>query len=202
MVPAIEPTDQELVEKVKGGDLAQYGELMHRYEKKLLFYAQKLVNNPDKAADVVQESFIKAYININQFNPRYPFANWIYRIVHNEAINYIKKYQREISLEDNDWISLTLRAKTDLEAEMADKEIRQSVRRSLDKLPLKYRSPLILFYLEGMSYREIAQILNIPQATVGTNISRGKKLLKSIHLEQTKLGTKRQNGKRTNDQND
>lgn len=185
-MPYRELTDQELVEKVKNGELSVYGELMHRYEHKLLFYAEKLVGNHDKAADVVQEAFIKAYVNIQSFNPKYPFANWIYRIVHNEAINYIKKYRREISLEDNDWISLNLRAKTDLQQEMADKEVRTSLRRSLSKLPLKYRSPLILFYLEGMSYKEIAQILKIPQATVGTNISRGKKLLRTIHENTTK----------------
>lgn len=191
-------SDNQLIERVKAGELETYGEIMRRYQNKLLFYAEKLVGSHDKAADVVQESFIKAYVNIQSFNPKYPFANWIYRIVHNEAINHIKKYRREISLEDNDWISQNLRASTNLEQELVDKEVSRNLRSNLKKLPLKYRAPLMLFYIEGMSYKEIAQILAIPQATVGTNISRGKKILRIVYSEHNKQRKKHSKDKSNN----
>ena len=88
-------SDEELVEIIKSKDKEIFAEIIKRYEKKLLRYANYLLNDSDKASDVVQESFIKAYVNLNSFNNKFKFSSWIYRIVHNEAINHINKNKYE-----------------------------------------------------------------------------------------------------------
>ena len=84
--------DQEIVDLIRTKDKELYSELVKRYEDKLMRYALSIVGNEQKAADVVQQSFIKAYVNLQSFNLKKKFSSWIYRIVHNEAINEIKKY--------------------------------------------------------------------------------------------------------------
>lgn len=172
--------DEELVELVRTQDQELYSEVVRRYQDKLVRYATSLIQDEDKAADVVQEAFIKAFVNLKGFNLKKKFSSWIYRIVHNEAINYLKKHKREISLENNQWIERTVDSGQDIEKDFNRKEAEKMLYQSLNELPLKYRSPLTLFYLEEKSYEEISDVLRIPVGTVGTRISRGKKLMRTI----------------------
>lgn len=181
-------SDEAVVELVRNEDQELYREIVKRYQAKLLRYAAYLIRDEAKAADVVQEAFIKAFINLKGFNLKKKFSSWIYRIVHNETINYLKKHKKEISLENNHW----LKSKEDVEADFNRKEARKMLYQSLKKLPLKYRSPLVLFYLEEKSYEEISDVLRIPVGTVGTRINRGKKMMRSIY---------KQKGGETNAQN-
>jgi len=173
--------DEELVELVRNKDQELYSELVKRYQNKLIHYALYLIQDEDKAADIVQESFIKAFINLNGFNIKKKFSSWIYRIVHNETINYIRKHKKEISLENNKWIEETIKGKEDVEESFNKKEVKEMLDLSLKELPIKYRSPLTLFYLEEKTYEEISDVLRMPVGTVGTRINRGKKMLKVIY---------------------
>ena len=174
-------SDEELVALVCNQDQEQYRELVKRYQDKLMRYAIGLIQDEDKAADVVQQAFIKAFVNLRGFNTKKKFSSWIYRIVHNEAINYIKKYQKEISLEANLWLEQSLVSNNNVEEDFDRKQARKVLYLSLQKLPLKYRSPLVLFYLEEKTYEEISDVLRIPVGTVGTRINRGKKLMRTIY---------------------
>ena len=86
-------TDEEIVEKVQSEDQEFYNYLMERYQSRLLRYANNLVKDEHRAKDIVQEAFTRAFINLNGFNPRKKFSSWIYRIVHTEALNILKKYR-------------------------------------------------------------------------------------------------------------
>jgi RNA polymerase sigma-70 factor (ECF subfamily) len=173
-------SDEKLVHLVCHKDKELYQELVHRYEEKLLRYAVYLVRDEDKAADVVQEAFIKAFVNLRGFNIKKKFSSWIYRIVHNQAINYLKKHKKEISLENNEWIKELLKSNQNIEKDFDKDEAKKMTNVCLKELPLLYRSPLALFYLEERSYEEISDVLRIPIGTVGTRINRGKKLMKVI----------------------
>ena len=169
-------TDEKVVEIVRNNDSEIYGEIVRRYWEKLLRYVAYLIKDEQKAVDVVQNSFIKAYINLNGFNTKKKFSSWIYRVTHNEAMNILKKHKREVVMnEDFDWDS-----GVDIEKEYGKKELRQMVRKCLNGIPLKYKEPLSLYYLEEKSYKEISDILRMPVGTVGTNINRGKLLMKKI----------------------
>jgi RNA polymerase sigma-70 factor, ECF subfamily len=88
-------SDEQLVEEVRSKDQELYSHIVDRYQAKLMRYIKYLIFDEYKAADVVQETFIKAFINLNGFDTRKKFSSWIYRIAHNEAMNSVKKYHRE-----------------------------------------------------------------------------------------------------------
>jgi len=170
---------------VRTQDQELYKELVRRYQDKLRHYAGSLIGNEDKAADVVQEAFIKAFVNLRGFKIKKKFSSWIYRITHNEAINQIKKYKREVPLENNKQaekaiIKQALKNNSEVEINFEKQEVQEILNACLKELPLKYRSPLVLFYLEEKSYEEISDVLRIPVGTVGTWINRGKKLMATL----------------------
>ena len=168
--------DEQIVEIVRTKDKELYVEIVLRYQAKLLRYARYLVQDKIKAAEAVQEAFIKAFINLNSFNPKMKFSSWIYIIVHNEVINVIKKNKRERPLLDN----TDFDSGKDLEIDFTEKEIQERVSRCIDQMPAIYSEPLSLFYLEDKSYEEISDILRMPVGTVGTRINRAKVLMKKI----------------------
>jgi len=169
-------SDEQLAVFIRTQDKESFSEIVDRYEEKLIRYATYLIKDKDKAMDVVQESFIKAYINLNGFNKNKKFSSWIYRIVHNESMNAIKKFRREEPMgEDFD-----IKDKTDLEEEFDKKEIIQMAKTCLSQMNVKYSESLELFYLEEKSYEEISDILRLPMGTVATRINRGKLLMKKI----------------------
>jgi RNA polymerase sigma-70 factor, ECF subfamily len=168
-------TDEEIVILVRR-DKEIYVEIVERYQAKLLRYVQYLIGDHHKARDVVQETFIRAYVNLNSFNVKQKFSSWIYRIAHNLAINEIKKYQRELPLIDVFESDEHEKIQDDLEK----KEVILELKRCLEKMPLIYKEPITLFYLEEKSYEDISDILRIPGGTVAIRISRAKKMLKKL----------------------
>jgi RNA polymerase sigma-70 factor, ECF subfamily len=169
-------TDEEIVEKVRTSDKDLYAVIIERYQKKLLHYANSLIKDEDKAVDTVQISFTKAFVNLNSFNIKNKFGSWIYRIVHNEALNLIKKYPGETPLLDD----IDFKSDEDIENNFIKSETKSEVTKCLKKIPIIYSEPLILYYLENKTYEEISDILRIPMGTVAVRINRAKKLMKNI----------------------
>jgi len=169
-------SDEEIVEKTRSLDQEFYAVLMKRYQGKLLRYAINLIKDEDKAADVVQESFIKAFINLKGFDVKKKFSSWIYRIVHNEAMNIVKKHQREIKIPEG----IDFKSEEYIEKNFEQKEIVARVKKCLRKMPLLYSEPLTLYYIDEKSYKDISYILRIPMGTVATRISQAKILMKNI----------------------
>jgi RNA polymerase sigma-70 factor (ECF subfamily) len=169
-------SDEEIVEKVRSENNDIYSIIIDRYQDKLLRYALNLVRDSDKASHIVQDSLVKAYINLNGFNTKKKFSSWIYRIVHNEAMNDIKKYKKEVKMPED----FDINSEQDLEREFEEKELMVYIEKCLGAIPLMYTEPLSLYYLEDKSYQEISEILKIPIRTVATRISRAKKLMKHI----------------------
>ncbi len=169
-------SDEQVVELVRSVNKENYAEIIRRYQSKLVRYATYLVNDPDTGADIAQESFIKAYVNLNSFKTDKKFSSWIYRIAHNEAINTIKKYKKSVSIDE----TFDLGSGEDIEDEFIKDEIISRTHRCLNNMPIIYREPLSLYYLEEKSYEDISDILRIPTSTVGTRISRAKSIMKKI----------------------
>lgn len=168
--------DEDIVEKVRNSDREFYSLIIKRYQKKLLIYANNLIQNEEKAVDVVQESFIKAFINLNNFDTKKKFSSWIYRIVHNEALNLIKKYKMETPMLE-DW---DFKSEEDIEKDYIKKEEKERVALCLKDIPILYSEPLSLYYIDEKSYEEISYILKIPMGTVAIRISRAKKIMKNL----------------------
>lgn len=178
MMSKMELSDEQIVEVVRLENKDLYGEIIKRYQHKLTHYLRKFIKSSDELEDVLQVVFVKAYQNLFSFNLRQKFSSWIYKIAHNEAINYLKKKSQhpQISLEKEEYQIID--QKINLNKEFDQSLLKIRIEKSLSQIKLKYREPLILFYFEEKSYEEISEILRIPKNTVGTLISRAKKTLK------------------------
>jgi len=179
-----EARDEEIAKLVQGGDRSSFRILVERYEPKMIRYARRFLFGNDDAKDLVQEVFIKAYVNIQGFHVKQRFSPWLYRIAHNEFVNALKKREREkrnISIFDLDILFPHLAvAKETADGDLHRAEIKRMLDRSLDTLSAKYREPLVLYYFEEMDYRAIADVLRIPIATVGVRLGRGRAMLRKI----------------------
>jgi len=178
-----ETTDEEVAVAVQGGDTESFKVLMERYEPNIHRYARRFLFQGDDVKDIVQEVFIKAYVNIRSFDPNRRFSPWLYRIAHNEFVNAIKKKQKErehTTIFDFDVLFPHLIAKETADGDMAKKELKEMLDASLDKLSPKYKEPLILYYFEEMDYKTIADVLRIPVSTVGVRLQRGRATLQKL----------------------
>ena len=180
-------TDEQLVKEIKSGNQQFFEELVKRYETRLIRYVLYLTPGEEKAKDIVQDTFIKVYINLNSFKTDLKFSSWIYRIAHNETMNRLKKYGFQVFQLDIDIVDRFVVAPNNTESEIEKAEISKNVQNALSKLPLKYKVPLVLYYIEDKSYDEIGDILKVSLGTVGTLVSRGKKRLKEILVSEGKV---------------
>lgn len=169
-------TDEEIVELVRKGNKELYAHIIHRYQTRLVRYAQNLVGDSDRASDAVQESFVKAYINLNGFDTRKKFSSWIYRIVHNEVINIVDKYGKNLRLDPD----IDFDGGINIEDSYIKEELVLHAHECLKQMKLIYREALSLYYLEDKSYDEISDILRLPMGTVATRINRAKAIMREI----------------------
>ena len=168
-------TDQQLLDlTLKSQDNFLY--LMQRYETKLLRYIKRLSNiSHEEAEDILQESFIKAYQNINNFDKKLKFSSWIYRIAHNEVISYWRKTKarpQTITWDIDDQILNNISDDFDLNQEVDQKYLQKHLKQILSKLDKKYQEVLILKFLEDKSYKEIAEITGKSDASCKMAFSR------------------------------
>lgn len=176
-------TDEEIVkESLTNKDV--YLVLMRRYEPKLLRYIFRITQaSHEDAEDILQEVFIKAYLNLNDFDVKLKFSSWIYRICHNEAISFWRKHplkSQNLELFDN---AKQFSSTAPIYQELEIKLNRKQIDKVFALMPMKFRDVLILRYFEEKDYNEISDILKIPLGTVGTLISRAKASFKKIANE-------------------
>lgn len=180
-----EPNDAQLV-ALALKDKDKFAQLIDKYEAKLSRYIRRFTGlSVECIQDIIQEVFIKVYRNLNNFDQKLSFSSWIYRISHNESINYLRKHKNsEVCLEtdDKDVVSLIeiLADDTDVAFEAIKEETKRTVWKILMKLNPKYREILILKYIEDKQYKEISDILRKPMGTVATLLNRAKKHFKKV----------------------
>ena len=174
--------DQQLVERAQRGDKRAFELLVAKYQRKLGRLLSRLVRDPGEVEDVTQEAFIKAYRALPNFRGESAFYTWLYRIGINTAKNYLvalgrrapttTEYDNEEaeSFEDAD----ALRDTATPEAELLSKEIATTVNRAMEALPEDLRTAITLREIEGLSYEEIASVMNCPIGTVRSRIFRAR----------------------------
>ncbi len=181
MAVSADATDEAITKAVQAGDSNAFSVLVTRYEQKIARYAKRFLLGGEDGKDIVQEVFIKAYINIKSFDASRRFSPWLYRIAHNEFVNAIKKRSKSpVFSFDFDTLFPHPVAKETADSEMSRNELKEMLEKSLDQIDVKYREPLVLYYFEELDYGEIAQVLQIPASTVGVRLKRGRDMLKTI----------------------
>ncbi len=166
--------DQALIERCKRGDRRALEQLLGDYERPVYNAAYRIVGNPDDAADVTQSVFLKAFERLDQYNPKFKFFSWIYRIAINESINQIKSNSKQQPLGDQEIADL--RGPDDF---VRAGDLSRCIQGGLMSLQEDYRTVVVLRHFSECSYRQISEILHIPEKTVKSRLYSARQTMKA-----------------------
>lgn len=177
--------DLLLVERVQSGDREAFGLLVSKYQRKLLRLVMRLVRDPAEAEDVTQEAFIKAYRALPNFRGDSAFYTWLYRIGVNTAKNWLVANGRRMPLmseivdDETEGIEegILLRDDATPDRVLMSRQIGETVNTAMDALPEDLRTAISLREIEGLSYEEIAQVMDCPIGTVRSRIFRAREAI-------------------------
>lgn len=179
-----EATDQELVKRVQQGDKRAFDLLVLKYQHKIAAIISRFVKDSSEVHDVSQEAFIKAYRALGSFRGDSAFYTWIYRIAINTAKNYLVSKGRrppssDVDVDDAEFYSGAdgLRDITSPENEAMRDELEEVVNSAIRGLPEDLRTAVTLREMEGMSYEEIAEVMDCPVGTVRSRIFRAREAI-------------------------
>jgi len=177
--------DRTLVTRILGGDRDRFTELVRRYEKRVINYVYRITHRYEEAHDLAQEIFVKVYLALDRYDPKYQFSTWLFRIAQNASIDALRKKSiAEVPLarptEDD----------TQKEREFADtgvspyralknKQLASAIDQAVEKLPPDYRELIQLRHFAELSYEEIASMKKLPLGTVKNKLFRARNLLKT-----------------------
>ena len=175
--------DEELVSlSLHENDMDAFAALIGRYEKKLSYYMRRLSSfDEHDIEDLLQETFLNVWKNLNAYDPSLRFSTWVYRIAHNQTISAFRKYKsrgQDQLVEYSEEIQIA--SAEDFVKELDQKLSTSTLLATMQQLKPKYREVLVLKYFEDLSYDEISDVLQMPPGSVATLLSRAKKKLKPL----------------------
>ena len=183
-------TEQELVRAAAGGDTEAFARLVRTYENKIYSLAFRMCGSADDASDIAQEAFLAAWRGLPSFRGDSGFATWLYRLTSNVAIDYLrrqKKQRGDMSLDDEE-LGLDAVDTGPGPQDAAERtEVRSVVAAGLQELREGHRQVLVLREIQGLSYEEIADVLEVDLGTVKSRISRARSALRKILLQKGNL---------------
>src|SRR5688500_1032897 len=180
-------SDHELIAAAKEGDEDAFAEIVSRYKNTITNFLYRFLNDYEEAVDLAQETFIRVYFALDRYHTQFAFSTYIYRIATNLAISEIRRRKRRrlLSLtglfqgeDDRDTEFQPPDKRKLADAELIDDERSEVIAKAISALPEKYRVPVILRDVEGKTYDEIAEIMELGLGTTKSRISRGRALLK------------------------
>lgn len=177
--------DEDIAALVQKGNTDIFEILIVRYTQKLSRYISKFLSDREDVEDILQDIFIKCFINIKSFDIDQKFSPWIYRIAHNEAVNLLKKNSGKPFNFDifGETFFIHPKAKENSENEAEREILKRHLDEILNDLDPKYREIIVLYFYEDLSYKDISDILKIPVSLVGVRIQRGKEQIKNLLKE-------------------
>lgn len=170
--------------------------LIERYQGKVFNLLMRILRSRERAEEITQEAFLQAYLHLSSYKPQYKFSSWVLKIAQNLAFNHLRKHRLTLVSLDTDESGLRalrtasasgLVAKPQTWAEQ--QELKEILEKTYNTLSSKYRAAVVLRHQEGLSYKEIADILEIPVGTVKFRLHRAYKILKEklerreVHLQ-------------------
>lgn len=183
-------TDAELIAAVLKGQKELFGELVERYQGRLVNYLFRLLRDLAEAHDLAQDVFLKVYQALDRYDPRYKFSTWLFRVAQNAAIDQIRRRRlRFTSLdrpgpegeEDRAWEFAG--SEPSPYGDLRNRERGEAIQRAIDALPWEYRELIVLRHYGELSYEEIAGLKKMPLGTVKNKLFRGRQMLKKSLLD-------------------
>ena len=176
---------KQRIKEVLKGDQSAYEEIVEIYKDKVFQLCFRMLGNRHEAEDMAQEAFVRAYVNIHTFNTDLKFSTWLYRIATNLCIDRIRKkkpdYYLDAEVAGTDGLNMYSQIASDIESpedQVESLELHDIIQREITKLPEKYRTVIVLKYIEELSLKEIGKVLDMPIGTIKTRIHRGREALR------------------------
>jgi RNA polymerase sigma-70 factor (ECF subfamily) len=181
------PSDADAIARVLDGDKQQFEHLVRRYQHALYRHAVSIVLDHDAAADMVQDAFVRAYLNLKECRDTSRFRAWLFRTLRNRCFDHLKAAsRRNVPLDDIEPISLD---DADGPAALAERsETRTAIRRALATLPPVLREAFVMHYVDGMSYDSIAELLDASVSAIKMRALRAREALSSALGEEHVTG--------------
>jgi RNA polymerase sigma-70 factor (ECF subfamily) len=176
--------DSRLVVRIRDGDLEALGELYERHNKLVYRTALGVTGDERAAEDILQETFLRVYTYASTIDENMPLEPWLYRVTVNVAYSWASRVKRWLySLQGtfDQWVSPDQRHP---EAATEEQEWRQALHQAIDDLPLRHRAVIVLYYLEGLSLKEIASVIGVPEGTVKSRLYYARESLRQAILDQ------------------
>ena len=185
--------DEALVEIFVNGTREAFVELVHRYQGRIVNFIYRSLGDIERSEELAQESFLRAFRKAESFNSKYRFSTWLYTIARNLASNELRdrsRRPRPYNINDEDWAAANQvfrdgrgRVAEDPQSALIDKEMKEALERALDQLSNEHRMALILKEYEGLTYGEIADIMDTSPGTVKSWVYRAKREIYRILRE-------------------
>jgi RNA polymerase sigma-70 factor (ECF subfamily) len=192
-----EVDDRELVVRALEGDEFAYGELLERFRRPVFSLIYRMIGDREQAEDLAQESFVKAFNNLDSYNPSYRFSSWLFKIANNHAIDHLRRARlstvsihgspHAASAEREEETRIVLESRDESpEQEMLALELGGEIEQAIGRLRAEYRTAVILRHIENRPYEEIAEIMEVPIGTVKTFLHRARAELREMlgHLRE------------------
>ena len=183
-----EQTDEELIKQFQGGNIRAFNELVNRYKDRLLNYVYHFFNDIDRAEDIVQDTFLKLYTHKDSYREIAKFSTWLYTIAGNLAKTELRKLKRrktfsisDLSYDDNEFVIQSTESTP--EEKIITQNDLKNLKFALDKLPVDFKTVIILRDIQELSYDIISSIIMMPLGTVKSRINRARLKLQEILIE-------------------
>ena len=173
---AATPTDAEIIQQVLDGDVEAFGVLVDRYQGEFAAYAKYMTGSEDEAADVVQESLVRAYRSLRRCRERRNFKGWLFRIVSNQCKTHLRRRRRHVEVLSETEHEVV--APDDTAANVDAEELRRGVHEALQDLPEDQREALVLRYVDGLGVQEIAELVGAGVSAVKMRLLRAREALR------------------------
>ena len=175
--------EAELIERARKGDTAAFGVLVERYQRRVVGVAMAVVHSQEDALELAQETFVRAFENVDKFESRSSFSTWLYRIAANIAIDFRRRERRHPTMRGEE-------AETEIQklpSHLGDSfkqaqrgEMSRRIKDALDQLTPEHRAAILLREVEGLSYDEISDVLQCPRGTVMSRLHYARNHLREI----------------------
>ncbi len=185
--------DKDLIAIAVAGPADPFEELVRRYQRPIVSYVYRMLNDYDSSLDVAQEVFIKVYKSLDRYSSDYKFSTWIYRIAHNATIDHIRRRsgkEQSIETESRDG-TYQLQIESPRPNPEEDREMsewRTEIESVVKCLPPVYRELIVLRHSEDLSYGEIAEVTELPLGTVKNRLFRAREMMREMFIERGHVG--------------